>query len=137
MIVDASAILAILFQEPEAQLFADAIAGTTEVGMSAVNHVEAAVRIDNVGDEAAVRSFDRFIDLAQIEIMPVTAVQAQLAREAYRRFGRGNHRACLNFGDCFVYALAVDTGRALLFKGNDFIHTDVKSVVIPPSPASP
>lgn len=137
MIVDASAILAILFQEPEAQLFADAIAGATEVGMSAVNHVEAAVRIDNVGDEAAVRSFDRFIDLAQIEIMPVTAAQAQLAREAYRRFGRGNHRARLNFGDCFAYALAVDTGRALLFKGNDFIHTDVTSVVTPPSPASP
>lgn len=137
MIVDASAILAILFQEPEAQLFADAIAGATEVGMSAVNHVEAAVRIDNVGDEAAVRSFDRFIDLAQIEIMPVTAARAQLAREAYRRFGRGNHRASLNFGDCFAYALAVDTGRALLFKGNDFIHTDVESAVTLPSPASP
>lgn len=137
MIVDASAILAILFQEPEAQQFADAIAGTAEVGMSAVNHVEAAVRIDNVGDELAVRSFDRFIELAQIDIMPVTAVQAQMAREAYRRFGRGNHRASLNFGDCFAYALAVDTGRALLFKGNDFIHTDVESAVTLPSPTSP
>lgn len=137
MIVDASAILAILFQEPEAQLFADAIAGTAEVGISAVNHVEAAVRIDNVGDELAVRSFDRFIELAQIDIMPVTAVQAQMAREAYRRFGRGNHRASLNFGDCFAYALAVDTGRALLFKGNDFIHTDVESAVTLPLPASP
>lgn len=134
MIVDASAILAILFQEADAQLFADAIAGTAEVGMSAVNHVEAAVRIDNVGDAMAVRSFDRFIDLAQIDIMPVTAVQAQLAREAYRRFGRGNHRAGLNFGDCFAYALAVDTGRALLFKGNDFIHTDVEpAVTLPPT----
>ncbi|WP_281019330.1 MULTISPECIES: type II toxin-antitoxin system VapC family toxin [unclassified Minwuia] len=137
MIVDASAILAILFQEPEAQLFADAIAGTAEVGISAVNHVEAAVRIDNVGDELAVRSFDRFIELAQIDIMPVTAVQAQMAREAYRRFGRGNHRASLNFGDCLAYALAVDTGRALLFKGNDFIHTDVESAVTLPSPTSP
>jgi len=131
MIVHASAVLAILFQEPEARQFAEAIAGAPLVSMSAVNHVEAAVRIDNIGDEVAVRSFGRFIELAEITIAAVTAEQASLARQAYRRFGRGDHRAGLNFGDCFAYALAADTGRPLLFKGNDFIHTDVVSAIPP------
>lgn len=137
MIIDASAVLAILFQEPEADRFAKAIANSVDVGMSAVNHVEAAVRIDHAGDAVARQDFDRFVAAAGIEILPVTASQAQIAREAYRRFGRGNHRAALNFGDCFAYALAAETGRPLLFKGNDFIHTDVRQALTPPSPASP
>ena len=94
--------------------------------MSAVNFVESAVVIDASRDPIATRRFDDFIREANISIEPVTEIQAQIARAAYRDFGKGSgHPAKLNFGDCFAYALAKESGEPLLFKGGDFAHTDI------------
>ena len=126
MIIDTSAIIAILRDEPEAMVFARAIADATVRRVSAVNFVESAVVIDASRDPIATRRFDDFIRKANISIEPVTEVQAQIARNAYRDFGRGSgHSAKLNFGDCFAYALAKELGEPLLFKGDDFAHTDI------------
>ena len=128
MIIDSSALLAILFQENDAAHFAGAIAAAEFCRMSAANYLEAAIIIDTVGDDEASRQFDYFVRESGIEIAPVTAEQAQVARQAYRDFGKGRHPADLNFGDCFAYALAQSTGEPLLFKGNDFGQTDIISV---------
>src|SRR6476619_4618572 len=126
MIVDTSAIIAILRDEPEAVLCARAIADATDRRVSAVNYVESAVVIDANRDPIATRRFDQFITEAKLCIEPFTEIQAKIAREAYRDFGKGSgHPARLNFGDCFAYALAKATNEPLLFKGDDFIHTDV------------
>ncbi len=134
MIIDTSAIIAILRAEPEAVSCARAIAGATDRRVSAVNFVEAAAVIDSNRDPIATRRFDDFITEANIIIEPVTEIQAQIARYAFRDFGKGSgHPAKLNFGDCFSYALAKVLGEALLFKGDDFAHTDIASVL----PAQP
>ena len=126
MIVDTSAVIAILRNEPEARSFAQAIASAGNRRISAVNYAEAAVVIDGSRDPVASRRFDDLFRAADIAIEPVTKAQAQIAREAYRDFGRGSgHRASLNFGDCFAYALAKLTGEPILFKGDDYRHTDV------------
>lgn len=126
MIVDTSALIAILRNEPEAQRCALTIETHPIRRMSAANFVEAAVVIDASRDPIASRRFDELMKEAQISIEPVTEIQAQIAREAYRDFGKGSgHAAKLNFGDCFAYALAKSTGEPLLFKGDDFVHTDV------------
>jgi ribonuclease VapC len=130
VIIDTSALVAILFAEPDAATYAVAIEAAEERRISAVNYVEAAVVIDDRRDPAASRCFDDAIREAMIIVEPVDARQAQTAREAYRDFGRGSgHPARLNFGDCFAYALARDRGEPLLFKGNDFIHTDIVPAV--------
>ena len=126
MIVDTSAIVAILRDEPEAMSCARAIADATVRRVSAVNFVESAVVIDASRDPIATRRFDDFVKEANISIEPVTEIQAQIARDAYRDFGKGSgHPAKLNFGDCFAYALAKASGEPLLFKGGDFAHTDI------------
>lgn len=126
MIVDTSAIVAILRAEPEAGLLANAIAGASVRRVSAVNYVEAAAVIDGSRSPVASRRFDDFFREAQLVIEPVTPEQARIAREAYRDFGKGNgHAAQLNFGDCFAYALARAMGEPLLFKGDDFRQTDL------------
>ena len=126
MIIDTSAIIAILRDEPEAMLCARAIADATIRRVSAVSFVESAVVIDASRDPIATRRFDDFIREANISIEPVTEIQAQIARSAYRDFGKGSgHPAKLNFGDCFAYALAKELGEPLLFKGDDFAHTDI------------
>ena len=126
MIIDTSAIIAILRNEQDAPSHARAIADATVRSVSAVNFVESAVVIDASRDPIATRRFDDFIREADISIVPVTENQAQIAREAYRDFGKGSgHPANLNFGDCFAYALAKESGEPLLFKGDDFAHTDV------------
>ena len=126
MILDASAVIAILRDEPEGASFAKAIAGSRNRRISAVNYVEAAVVIDGSRDPIASRRFDELFREAQITIETVTQDQARLAREAYRDFGKGSgHRANLNFGDCFAYALAKESGEPLLFKGDDFTLTDI------------
>lgn len=130
MIVDTSAIIAILRDEPEASACAQAIAGTNSRRISAVNYVEAAIVIDGSRNPVASRRFDDLVREAQLVIEAVTKVQARIAREAYRDFGKGTgHRAGLNFGDCFAYALAKETGEPLLFKGDDFRHTDLTPVL--------
>ncbi len=129
MIVDASALIAILRDEPDAPFCAQAIENAAQRRMSAANFLEAAVVIDGSRDPVASRRFDELIAQAGIVIEPVTEAQARIAREAYRDFGKGSgHPAQLNFGDCFAYALAKATGEPLLFKGNDFVHTDIASV---------
>lgn len=128
MIIDTSALLAILYQEEDAEWFAAAIALAAVRRMSAANFLEAAINIDTHGDPEASRQLDTFIRHAEIEIAAVTLEQAQIARQAYQDFGKGRHKAALNFGDCFAYALVRATGEPLLFKGNDFSNTDIVAV---------
>jgi ribonuclease VapC len=129
MILDSSAIIAILRDEPEAFSCARAIEREQTRRISAVNFVEAAAVIDGSRDPVASRQFDELLRVAGIVVEPVTETQARIARDAYRDFGKGSgHPAKLNFGDCFAYALAKATGEALLFKGSDFVHTDVAQI---------
>ena len=125
MIVDSSALIAILKDEPEADPFLAILARPDPCRMSAANWVEAAIVADNSPSARDRTRYDNLIDLFDIEIVSVTPVHAELARAAYRVFGRGNHEAALNFGDCFAYGLAKSEGRPLLFKGNDFSKTDI------------
>ena len=125
MIIDTSAIVAILRQEPEARRFAEAIEAASARRISAATYVEIGAVIDGGRAPVASRLVDEFIATAGIVVEPVTVAQAMIAREAYRDFGKGSgHAAGLNFGDCFAYALAKVTGEPLLFKGDDFSHTD-------------
>jgi len=133
MIIDTSAVLAILLAEEDAGRYAAAIESETRPRMSAVNFLEAAVVIDNRGDAVASREFDRFFQRAGVAIEPVTFEQARTARLAYRDFGKGKHGAGLNIGDCFAYALAKERDEPLLFKGDDFRRTDIEPALLPVS----
>ncbi len=130
MIIDTSAIVAILRAEPEAQTFADAIAGHHIRRVSAVSFVEAAAIIDGSRDPVASRRLDDLFREARLMIEPVTQGQARIVREAYRDFGKGSgHPAALNLGDCFAYALAKEIGEPILFKGDDFRRTDLTPAI--------
>lgn len=126
MIIDTSALVAILRDEPDAGRYALAIEQAADRRISAATYVEVGAVIDGARDPVASRRVDELLQVAGIVIEPVTEEQARRAREAYRDFGKGSgHPARLNFGDCFSYALATSTGDALLFKGDDFALTDV------------
>jgi ribonuclease VapC len=129
VIIDTSAILAILFNESDAAVYARAIAEATNRRMSAANFVEAAIVVEAQGQDSASRHFDAFIRRAGILIEPVTEEHAHVARQAWSDFGKGRHSAGLNFGDCFAYALAKVSGESLLFKGRDFSETDVRAAL--------
>ncbi|HJU27986.1 MAG TPA: type II toxin-antitoxin system VapC family toxin [Candidatus Binataceae bacterium] len=130
MIVDASAVLAILKQERGAAALSQAIEESSDCRMSVVNFVEAAIVLDRDPDPVVGKRLDLFRERAVISLIPVDEAQARIAREAYRDFGKGSgHPAQLNFGDCFAYALARQTGEPLLFKGNDFSRTDLVSAI--------
>lgn len=129
MIVDSSAILAILFNESDAESYAHAIADADACWISAANYVEVAIVIEAQTRERGSRQFDAFFRRAPIVIEPVTEEQAHIARQAYTDFGKGRHRAQLNFGDCFAYALAKAKGDTLLFKGMDFKKTDITPAI--------
>jgi ribonuclease VapC len=130
MIIDTSALVAILRDEPEAEVCARAIESAAMRRLSAVSLVEAAVVIDGSRDPIASRRFDDLLKEAEVLVEPVAEIQARLARDAYRDFGKGSgHPARLNFGDCFAYALAKVTGEPLLFKGADFGHTDIMPAI--------
>lgn len=130
MIVDTSALIAILRAEPDAVRYAEALAADGRHRISAANYLETAILIDGSRDPVASRRVDELVRAAALEIEPVTAADAVLARAAYRDFGKGSgHPAQLNFGDCFAYALAQRTEESLLFEGNDFGHTDVRPAV--------
>ena len=129
MIVDASALLAILLDEPDADEFNRAISDELEdLLISPVNFVEAAIRADKEGKETS-RALDEIMRVSGIKVAAVTIHQTRLAREAYARYGKGNHGARLNLGDCFAYALARARGEKLLFKGEDFRSTDVEAAL--------
>ena len=126
MIIDSSAIVAIVKKEQDARVFTDALEAEINCKMSAATFVEAAVVIDAKRDPVVSRRYDEILRDAAVKLIPVDEAQARIAREAYRDFGRGSgHPARLNFGDCFAYALAKASGEPLLFKGEDFRHTDV------------
>jgi ribonuclease VapC len=136
LIIDTSALIAILRDEADAPDIALAIERAEIRKISAANYLETAVVIDASRDPIASRRFDELVDTAELRVEPVTHDQARIAREAYRDFGKGSgHKASLNFGDCFAYALAKSTGEALLFKGSDFSHTDLEPALLATPPA--
>jgi ribonuclease VapC len=138
VIVDTSALIAILRAEPDAEAFAEAIELADSRRLSAAGYVEIGAVIDRAGDAVASRRIDELLRTAAISIEAVTEEQARIARAAFRDFGRGSgHPAKLNFGDCFAYALAETTGEPLLFKGNDFVHTDIPCAPIGPESPPP
>ena len=125
MIVDSSAVVAILLREPDARRYARAIQTTSPCRMSVANVLEASIVVESRGGAETGYALDVLLEQGDIELVPVTTEQLAAARRAWRRFGKGNHPAGLNFGDCFAYALAEATGEPLLFKGADFAQTDV------------
>ena len=126
MIIDTSALIAILRAENDAREMAVAIEQAQVRRISAANFLETAVVIDASRDPVASRRFDELVEAAELRVEAVTFDQARIARDAYKDFGKGSgHKAGLNFGDCFAYALAKTTGEPLLFKGDDFGHTDI------------
>ena len=127
MIIDTSALVAILLAESDAVRYEQAISRAWPRRMSAVALLEATMVIEGRGGPAAGGDLDLFLQKAEIELVPVTLQHAEVARRAWRRFGKGNHPAALNFGDCFTYALALTAGEPLLFKGDDFVHTDIEA----------
>lgn len=132
MIIDSSAVVAVLTDEMDAQRLTRLIAAAPRRRMSAASYVEVAAVIDGRRDPVLSGALDTFIRRTDIEIVPFTAEQARIAREAYQRFGRGSgHPARLNMGDCFAYALAWDLGEPILFKGRDFALTDIELVTEP------
>jgi ribonuclease VapC len=129
MIVDSSALLAILFSEDDADRYAGAITEAESCRISAATFVESAVVVDMQTAETGGRQLDTLLRRAGILIEPLTEEQAHVARQAYADFGKGRHPAGLNLGDCFSYALAKVSGEPLLFKGQDFSQTDVTSAL--------
>ena len=127
MIVDASAIVAILGEEPDWENYNQKIATAGRPRMSVVNALEVTMVTESRGGAPAGTEFDRYVDRMGIELEPVTLEQLASARYAWRRFGKGNHPAGLNFGDCFAYALADVTREPLLYKSDDFARTDIKA----------
>lgn len=130
MIVDTSAIIAILAAEDDAAMVAAAIADASVRRLSAASYLECGIVLDSQRDPVVSRSLDELIAEAGFVIQPVTEHQARLARQAYADFGKGSgHRAALNFGDCLTYALALDIREPLLWKGDDFGHTGIASAL--------
>jgi ribonuclease VapC len=125
MVIDTSAVLAILHGEPELRSFLEAIEAADSNRMSVASFVESSIVIESRYGTEGLRDLDRFISRAGIEMLPVDREQGQLARSAFSRFGKGRHRAGLNYGDCFAYAAAISSGELLLCKGDHFTYTDV------------
>jgi ribonuclease VapC len=128
MVIDTSALLAVLFDEPERRAFTQAIEAAEDRLLSAATFVETSMILESRHGAEGVRALDRLLTTANIDTVAVDWAQATAAREAFRQFGKGRHSAGLNFGDCFSYALAKCRGDSLLFKGNDFSQTDIAAV---------
>ena len=128
MVIDTSALLALLLDEPEAESFRAALDEDETRLVSAATLLETGLVIEARKGEAGGRELDAIVAAAEVDVVPVDAEQVAEARRAYRRFGKGRHPAGLNFGDLFAYALARTTGEALLFKGDDFAKTDIRRV---------
>jgi len=126
MVVDTSALVAILNDEPERQAFIDLIANAATRLISAATLLEASIVVELRRGEHAGRELDLFLHRAKFEVVPLDADQVEIARAAFRRYGKGRHPAGLNFGDCFSYALAHSLGDTLLFKGQDFTRSDIR-----------
>lgn len=132
MIVDTSALIALLRAEPEAEALAQLLRSAPRRLLSAATYVELAAVVDGRGDPVLSGALDAWLAAWRIEVVPLSVAQGRVARDAYRRFGRGTgHPAKLNLGDCFAYALARDLGEPLLFRGADFALTDIELVTEP------
>jgi ribonuclease VapC len=130
MIIDSSAIVAMLRREPEARDMFSVLTQEGSGSISAANYLEAAIVVDGKRDPIMSSKLDALLQRLNVEIAPVTPSQARFARQAYRDFGKGSgHKAQLNFGDCFAYALAMESGEPLLYKGDDFAHAGLARVV--------
>lgn len=125
MVVDSSALLAIYFNEVERGVFADAVMSAMGPRMGAPNLVEASMVVEARHGETGLRELDRIVANLELDIVSFDASHVVAARQAFRKYGRGRHRAALNFGDCCAYALAKTLDLPLLFKGNDFSQTDL------------
>lgn len=130
MVIDSSALIAVLCDEVEAPAIERAIAADGTRLMSAAILLETSIVIEHRYGEAGGRELDLLIHKAGIDVIPVDADQIEIARACWRRFGKGRHRARLNFGDCFAYALSRTSGEPLLSKGDDFVHTDLDLVPV-------
>ena len=129
MVIDTSAVVAILFEEDDHLRYAEAIEAAPTRLVSAVTRVELAVVMEGRKRDAGRSRLERFFALSATEIVAVTAHQANLAIDAFRRFGKGRHPAGLNLGDCFSYALAKASDLPLLYKGEDFARTDIRTAL--------
>ena len=130
MIVDSSALIAILTDEPDAPGLSQVLDRPEIARISAASYLETSIVLDKHKDAVLSAKLDGLIELAKMVIGPVTVEQAKIARQAYRDYGKGSgHPANLNFGDCFSYALARDKREPILYKGDDFVHTDLRSAV--------
>ena len=128
MVVDTSAVLAVIFEEAEAAVFAEILAGSETTLCSSVSLLEAGIVIKARKGRAAEKDFRDFLALARIKVVEFSASQSAIAMQAWRKYGKGNHKAGLNLGDCCAYALSKDLRQPLLYKGNDFSRTDVAAV---------
>ena len=129
MVIDTSALIAILFGEPEGMFFTRAVADESRNLITAFNALETGTVVEARKGDAGGREYDLLMHRAQIEIVAMNADQAEIARAAWRKYGKGNHPAGLNIGDCCAYALAKYSGEPLLYKGNDFIQTDIRAAI--------
>jgi ribonuclease VapC len=129
MIVDSSALVAILFVEPEAKVLVQAIREAESCRISAATYVEVSIVVEKGSGDSGIRQLDGFLKSAGFSIEPFSMEQALVARQAYSDYGKGRHKAGLNFGDCFSYALAKVSGEPLLFKGRDFRKTDIEAAI--------
>jgi ribonuclease VapC len=132
MVIDASAVLAVLFREPEAESFLSAIIAAPARVVGAPSHLEVAMLLTARRGPTARRELDELLATVGARVAPFTEAQARLAAVAFERYGKGRHPAGLNFGDCCSYALAKESGEPLLFKGRDFSQTDVASAATSP-----
>jgi len=131
MVIDTSAVLAILLDEPERRTFNESIEAAESRVMSAATFVEVSMVVESRFGAEGLRDLDVFLDTAGIGLAAVDAEQAHVARRAFSRFGKGRHPAALNYGDCFSYALATVLGEPLLYKGEDFGRTDIATFTLP------
>ncbi len=129
MVVDTSAVVAILNGEPVSEKLAQALDQATAIQISAASVLELALVLESRFGEIARKRIDRWLQTSRVEVIAVTRDQVEIAREGFRKFGKGRHPAALNFGDCFPYALARRLNETLLFVGNDFALTDLRSAL--------
>ena len=130
MVIDTSALLAILSDEPERRSFNEAIEFAESVALSAASFIETSIVVEARFGAEGVRDLDHFLSSAAVDVIDVDVEQAYVARRAFTEFGKGRHPAALNFGDCFSYSLAKVRGEKLLFKGGDFSKTDIESFTL-------
>jgi ribonuclease VapC len=131
MVIDTSALVAMLTNEPDAERFEAAVEADPALLMSTASYLETAIVIEHRFGKPGGRELDLWLHRAAVDLVAVDAQQVHIARVVYRKYRNGRHRASLNYGDCFAFVLAKTSGEPLLFKGDNFPHTDITAVVLP------